>query len=239
MIFFIKSTSSVWNYATKMELIYWMKILLLNGVEENFQKKYENFLVSCTSLESERPTKKDEFRIKIVIPVLDIIIQELNDRFTDNDSILRAMECFSPTSDKFLSYSQLEPAAKHYKFDVELLETQLRLLPKTIELYEKEKKIKISSTMMLLDFLEVYKNAFWEVYNLCIISITIPVSSAGCERTFSCLRFLKNYLRNAMHDDRLCNLAVLYIEKKLAKSLNLDLVVEKFANLNNRRMMLY
>lgn len=211
-----------------------------NKRKSKIPKKYENFVVSGNHLESEDPVQKDEFRTKLLIPALDVIIQELNDRFTGNDPILRALGSFSPSSDNFLSYSLIEPAAVHYNIDLELLQAQLKLIPKTMELYEKEKKIKIESTMTFLDFLEVYKHAFWDVYNLCIISVTIPISSAGCERTFSCLRYIKSYLRNTMLNDRLTNLSILYIEKKIARSLDLDAVVERFANGHkNIRMVQY
>lgn len=55
----------------------------------------------------------------------------------------------------------------------------------------------------LLDLLEKYKLAFTESHKIVRIVITIPVSSAACERTFSCLRRLKNYMRSRMTNERL------------------------------------
>jgi|UniRef100_A0A2S2QXH6 hypothetical protein len=73
---------------------------------------------------------------------------------------------------------------------------------------------------------------------MAMISITIPVSTAGCERTFSCQRRLKTYMRNKMTDEHLSNLAMMSIKKKLAKSLDLDEVIGKFAvNHNNRKII--
>lgn len=54
----------------------------------------------------------------------------MNERFTKNDPILRSIECFSPLSNYFLSYSKLEPAAIHYNADLDLLATELKLIPK-------------------------------------------------------------------------------------------------------------
>lgn len=66
---------------------------------------------------------------------------------------------------------------------------------------------------------------------MAIISITIPVSSAGYERTFSYLRHTR--------DERLSNLSMMSIEKKMAKSLELKEVIDKFAvGHNNRKMIL-
>jgi len=44
--------------------------------------------------------------------------------------------------------------------------------------------------IILLIHIEKYEIVFNETYKLTILSITIPVSSAACERTFSCLRRL-------------------------------------------------
>ena len=57
--------------------------------------------------------------------------------------------------------------------------------------------------MKLLELLEKYKLSFIETHKIVQIIITIPVSSATCERTFSCLRRLKNYMRSLMTNERL------------------------------------
>lgn len=77
------------------------------------------------------------------------------------------------------------------------------------------------------------------LHKLCLISITIPVSSAGCEKTFSCLKRVKNYLRNKLMDSHMSNLSVIAIEKSEAKSLNIDDIINEFASLHqNRRIIL-
>ncbi|XP_040079610.1 zinc finger MYM-type protein 1-like [Ixodes scapularis] len=79
-----------------------------------------------------------------------------------------------------------------------------------------------------------------ESYRLCVIALTIPASSAACERTFSCLRRLKTYFRYRMSDKRLANLVVLAVEKSTAKSLELDDVVNAFDGAHhNRRIRLH
>ena len=54
------------------------------------------------------------------------------------------------------------------------------------------------------------------------ISITLPVSTAGCERSFSKLKLIKNHLRMTMANARL---AVISIHRKRALSIDLGLVV--------------
>ncbi|GBN94562.1 hypothetical protein AVEN_144945-1 [Araneus ventricosus] len=47
------------------------------------------------------------------------------------------------------------------------------------------------------------------------ILLLVPVSTASCERSFSCLRSLKSYLRNSMCQERLFALDVLKIENTI------------------------
>ena len=49
--------------------------------------------------------------------------------------------------------------------------------------------------------------------------MTIGVSSATAERSFSSLRRIKTYLRSTMTQERLSNLALLYIEQDITNQL--------------------
>ena len=55
---------------------------------------------------------------------------------------------------------------------------------------------------------------------------TIPVNSYQCERSFSCLKRLKTYLRNSMGEERLSGIALLNIERNF--EINLDQIVTDF-----------
>ena len=65
---------------------------------------------------------------------------------------------------------------------------------------------------------------------------TLSVTSAECERSISRLRYLKNYLRSTMQEDRLNGLAMLYVHRDIPCPA--DAVVEEFARLRPRRMEL-
>ena len=69
--------------------------------------------------------------------------------------------------------------------------------------------------------------------------MTIAVSTAHCEKSFSALKRIKNYLRFTMGENRLTNLAIISIERELSNALVLDDVVTEFAGLDqNRRIVL-
>lgn len=68
--------------------------------------------------------------------------------------------------------------------------------------------------------------------------LTLCVSVASCERSFSKLRLIKNYLRSTMSQARLSNLAILSIENSVAKAIDFDDAISKFAAEKVRRVRL-
>ena len=61
----------------------------------------------------------------------------------------------------------------------------------------------------------VSPNTFPNLYKLLNVAYTIPISSATCERAFSAMRRVKNWLRSTMLQDRFSNLSLLSIERDL------------------------
>jgi hypothetical protein len=70
------------------------------------------------------------------------------------------------------------------------------------------------------------------------ILLTIPVTVASAERSFSKLKQLKNCLRSTMLQERLNGLAMCSIEKDILDKIDLDTVLEDFASRNARRRFL-
>lgn len=66
----------------------------------------------------------------------------------------------------------------------------------------------------------IEKYIYPNLYKLLQVAISIPISSATCERSFSSMRRIKNWIRTSMLQDRFSNLAVLNIERDIVNSLN-------------------
>lgn len=81
--------------------------------------------------------------------------------------------------------------------------------------------------------------SFPEVCTALMLFVTIPVTTASAERSFSKLKLIKTYLRNSMGQDRLRNLAILSIENSMARSLNFDDVIDTFAEQKARKKEFY
>lgn len=89
-------------------------------------------------------------------------------------------------------------------------------------------------------FLAPYKEAFPDLYRLLNIALVMPPTSASCERSFSSLRMIKNYLRSTVCDTKLDSLGVIAIHRKRAKKLSLDLFLDRFVGRhNNRKIQLF
>ncbi|XP_060881953.1 uncharacterized protein LOC132953587 [Metopolophium dirhodum] len=66
------------------------------------------------------------------------------------------------------------------------------------------------------------------------IYTSTAVTNCSAERSFSCLKRIKNYLRSTMSQDRLNALAILSIEHELTNQLSYDDIIEDFAKKKSR-----
>ena len=80
------------------------------------------------------------------------------------------------------------------------------------------------------------KRRFPNVKRLLRILCTLPLTSAECERTFSCMRRLKSYLISTMNAERFNGLALLATHR--SEDINLINVRRRFINMDKRRMEL-
>ncbi|XP_022893928.1 zinc finger MYM-type protein 1-like [Olea europaea var. sylvestris] len=79
-----------------------------------------------------------------------------------------------------------------------------------------------------------YANA-WIAYR---VSLTIPVTVASAERSFSKLKLIKSYIRSSMSQERLNVLAMISIEKNMLDKLDVSSLITNFISQNVRRLNL-
>lgn len=177
-----------------------------------------------TDVDSKTKIKRQFFEI------IDVFTNEFDARFTENEDVLTSLNGFAvSSSSNFLKYSELQPFIERYTnfFTVELIEGQLKMA----KLFLDEK----NEICDMLVSLEKFPETYSEVIKMMKIVVTLPVTTAGNERFFSSLKFVKNFLRTTTGDERLSNLMLMSVKKKLVKSLDLDLLTDKFAEVRNRR----
>jgi len=83
-------------------------------------------------------------------------------------------------------------------------------------------------------FISPYKATFDCLYKLLPVVVTLPVTSASCEKRFSKIKFVKTFPRNSMTSERLSSDALLSIEKVRADKIYLDNFIDKFDSRHDR-----
>uniref|UniRef100_A0A8I6XTB7 HAT C-terminal dimerisation domain-containing protein n=1 Tax=Hordeum vulgare subsp. vulgare TaxID=112509 RepID=A0A8I6XTB7_HORVV len=71
------------------------------------------------------------------------------------------------------------------------------------------------------------------------ILLTIPVTVASTERSFSKLKLLKSYLRSTMTQERLNGLATIALENDALEKIKYEDMIEDFISRNTRKMLLF
>lgn len=67
------------------------------------------------------------------------------------------------------------------------------------------------------------------------IMMTIPVTTASCERSFSKLKLIKTYLWSTMTEERLNNLVIISIENDVVSKLNVNEAIRTLADLKSSK----
>lgn len=68
------------------------------------------------------------------------------------------------------------------------------------------------------------------------IILTVPITVASAERSFSKLKLIKTYLRSTMTQNRLVGLAQISIENDIASELDYSALIDDFANMKARKV---
>lgn len=83
----------------------------------------------------------------------------------------------------------------------------------------------------------VHKEVFPNLYILLQIALTLPISSATCERSFSAMKRIRNWLRTTMLQDRFSSLSLLAIEKDVCNMIDVHDIVKLFLQSKDRRLV--
>lgn len=72
------------------------------------------------------------------------------------------------------------------------------------------------------------RNLFGQVQQLLKLLLTLPCSNAEAERSFSCLRRLKTYLRSSMSQERLNHVTILHVHQETLDRVDICKVAKEF-----------
>jgi len=110
--------------------------------------------------------------------------------------------------------------------NIESLEAEMTVIKNSIQ----------NSDFTLNDVLQkIDQNVFANLYKLMQVALTLPISSASCERSFSVMRRIKTWIRSSMNQDRFTDMSILHIERDISNIIESENILNNFA-LKNRRI---
>ena len=86
---------------------------------------------------------------------------------------------------------------------------------------------------------EEVKAFFLKILGVVKLLLLKPVSSAECERSFSCLRLLKTWLRSTMTQKRLNGVILAHVHHALIDKIDLSKVADSFVQNNDSRVAIF
>ncbi|KAL9154317.1 hypothetical protein ABFS82_10G106500 [Erythranthe guttata] len=192
-----------------------------------------------SNTERENQSAEESFRIDYFLLVVDIAIGQLRSRFEQ-------MQCFESIfgflfdvaklisldgNELMSSCVNLENALRHGEssdIDAKYLCSELEVLQVMLpnEACDANKPWTSFQILEFVKTIDMFPNAMI-AYR---ILLTIPVTVASAERSFSKLKLLKNYLRTTMSQERLNGLALLTIEKDMLENIEYDDIIDDFAS---------
>lgn len=75
----------------------------------------------------------------------------------------------------------------------------------------------------------VEEPVFPNLYKMLHLAVSIPISSVCCDRSFSVMRRIRNYICSTMSQDRFSKLSILCIERELSNKINTANIIDAFA----------
>ena len=158
-------------------------------------------------------TDSDYYRINVYFRFIDHILQQLNDRFTEEHIDVIAAQQLVPGNIENLETSHLVAIKKFYGKYLdhhEMLSLNQEVNRWVVHFRSTPR---LSATEALANS---NPSLFPTIHKILRIFLSIPVSSVACERSFSGLRRLKLWTRSSMSEDRLSGLAMLLLHRDTA-----------------------
>jgi hypothetical protein len=198
------------------------------------------------------PEKK--FRVEVFFKVIDTVTLQLEERFKGQNFIAKTFNFLAPKSMLKMTASEVCCAANvlisTYKFDLcsefETPEDYANDLTQEVLSYRfcfKEELLGMTGNLKKLkSAIDILKHlhkdelitSYSKLVSAIVLLLTLPVTVATAERSFSKLKIIKTYLRSSIAQDRLDVLAMISIEAEEARKLSVDKMIDEFAEKKTR-----
>ena len=186
----------------------------------------------------------DYYKRAVWYPFIDCIVSELKSCFSNHPKLAMHTVALLPPicvavndrsrSENFVNFDSI---AKFFAIYGSFLESGISVLES--EFFRRQLKWPKSAPSERLstvaEALQSCDSSMCENIKILLqIFVTLPMSSATAERSFSALRLLKTYLRSTMREERLNGLALMFIHKTIP--LSYESIIEKYVKLHNHKL---
>ena len=209
------------------------------------RRRKKTRLFSYESIDSDQQTGEDVFRTQFFYPLLDVTFSSLQERFKEmkdfqsNFGFLCGLASMQEAvGTKTLASHCADLANGPTSGDVSAFDLEREIT--SFVGFASQRKLHGLSAIECLRY--IHKHSLVDLYpNLSVslrILVSLPVTVASCERSFSKLKLIKTYLRSTMSQERLVGLSVISIEHEICRSIDMHELVDKFASMKSRKVIL-
>lgn len=184
---------------------------------------------------------KNKFRISFVYPILDAAMAKLDERFEHLTELKDLFGFLFDLHSKEISLNQCQrlekklTSAKEGSKDLDgaALYDEILSFQALVDNEGEKTPLHFLNKIQSVGLMTIYPN----LKTALKIFLTVPVTIASAESSFSKLKLIKNYLRTTMTQERLSNLATISIESELMDSISQENVIQKFAAAKARQVV--
>lgn len=224
------------------EIAYTIKVVPEFPIKRNISRKKQFDEIPNT--EREQQSAREKFRTDYFLVLVDMARTQLKNRF-EQMQVFESIFGFLFDGSKLVSLFddelkkcclKLESSltnGEDYDIDGNALFLELQILQVMLpdEAYKGELPWTAIQIMEFVKKMDMFPNVL-VAYK---IMLTVPITVASAERSFSKLKLLKTYLRSTMTEERLNGLAILCIESQFLQSIDYSKIIDIFASKNARR----
>ena len=183
--------------------------------ETSIQRNRSN-IPSCSPIDRDKKS--------VAIPLLDSLIIQMQDRFSDEDRHARHLP--------YLVHSLIVNNTLFWENDLPFpksLENELRRWQIMWQSAEKELPSNLLLALGACD-----EDAFPNIHHLLLIACTLPISSAEAKRSFSLMKWIKTCTRSTMCEERFSEIAIIAVH--YPERFEIDEISEAYVKAHPRRL---
>ena len=191
-------------------------------------------------------TLEHHYRVDIFYEAINCQLMELDHRFSDNTMEMFPLASTLDPKNAHETFRSLDVCLLVEKFypedfsDHEKTILKMQLQHYVIDVVQHVDYKQLASIGELCQWLVRTRRetTFDLIYRLISLLLTLPVSTATTERSFSAMNIVKTRIRNKMDDEFLNDSLLLFIEREVAEKISLEEIVEDFKAAKDRRVPL-